>query len=80
MVITNVEELIEKNKIKTYECGSQRLSHAIRTKLNMVPIDIYTHRTTGKIVNVYVMTDELSRFLRDWTKNNPKKSKEVSNG
>lgn len=73
MLITNVEELKKKKKIKVYNCGSQRLSHSIRTKLGMVPINVYKHEKTGRIINVFVMTDELSKFLTEWTKNNPRK-------
>lgn len=73
MLITNIEELEEKKNIKTYSCGSQRLSHEIRTKLGIIPINIYKHRKNGRIINVFVMTNELSEFLKVWSKNNPKK-------
>lgn len=79
MLITNIEELEEKKKIKTYSCGSQRLSHSIRTKLGIVPINVYKHNKSGKIINVFVMTNELSEFLKDWSNNNPKKIKEATN-
>lgn len=81
MKITNLEQLKQEKKVKTYSCGSQKLSHEIRTKLDMVPIDIYKHRTTGKLINVFIMTDELSDFLKQWTANKPNKEKaEVHNG
>ena len=77
MKITNLEELEKDKNIKLYNCGSQKLSHEIRTKLNMVPVNIYKHRTTGKLVNVFVMTNELSEFLKQWTLNKPSKKKEA---
>lgn len=80
MVITNIEELQNTEAIKTYSCGSQKLSHEIRTKLNMLPINIYKHRRTGKLVNVFILTEELSTFLTEWTNNNPKKLRRVVNG
>ena len=70
MKITNTQELKD-NGTKFYSCGSQRLSHNIQTKLGMVPVNVYKHRKTGKLINVFVMTDELSRFLEEWTKNRP---------
>lgn len=80
MLITNIEELQDSKSVKTYSCGSQKLSHEIRTQLNMLPINIYKHRRTGKLVNVFVLTEELSKFLTEWTNNNPKKLKGVING
>lgn len=71
--ITNINEL---DNIKKYFCGSQRLSHNIRTKLGILPIDVYTNKN-NKVINVYIMTPQLSQFLNDWTKNNPKKVGEV---
>lgn len=79
MKITNLEQLEQENKVQTYSCGSQKLSHEIRTQLNMVPVNIYKHRKTGKLVNVFIMTKELSDFLTEWTKNRPFKKKEVAN-
>ena len=77
MLITNLKELSNDNKIKLYNCGSQRLSHAIRTKLNIVPIDIYRHKKTGKLINVFIMTNELSNFLTEWSNNRPNIELEV---
>lgn len=73
MLITNIEELKKNKDIQIYNCGSQRLSHAIKTKLGMAPITIYKHKNTGKIINVFVMTNELSEFLKEWSKNKPEK-------
>ena len=52
MLITNIEELENEKKVKTYSCGSQRQSHEIRTRLGMVPIKVYKHEKTGRIINV----------------------------
>lgn len=79
MLITNIEELEKKKKVRTYSCGSQRQSHEIRAKLGMVPIKVYKHEKTGRIINVFVMTKELSDFLTEWTKNNPRKMTGVQN-
>jgi len=75
MLITNTNELIENKDIKTYSCGSQRLSHEIITKLHICPINVYTHKTTGRLINVFIMSKDLSEFLTKWTKNNPKYKK-----
>lgn len=72
MVLTNIEE-IEKNGVKFFSCGSKKLSHNIQTKLSMVPVNVYKHRTTGKTINVFIMTDELSQFLKRWSENKPPK-------
>lgn len=79
MLITNIDKLEQEKKVKTYSCGSQRLSHSIITKLGMVPIKVYKHSQTGKYINVFIMTDELSKFLTEWSNNNPRKKMEVSN-
>ena len=71
--ITNARHI---QGLKTFNCFSQRLSHAIQNKLGICPIDIFTH-ANGKIVNVYIITPELSEFLTEWTKNKPRK--EVQN-
>lgn len=80
MLISNIDELKAENKVKTYSCGSQRLSHEIRTKLNIVPIQIYRHRKTKKLVNVFIMSKELSAFLTEWSANKPRRIKEVKDG
>lgn len=80
MLISNIKQLEQDKKINTYSCGSQKLSHEIRTRLNLVPVSVYKHKKTGKLVNVFIMTEELSRFLTDWTNNKPKNQKEVSCG
>lgn len=80
MLITNINELEQDKKVRTYSCGSQRLSHSIITKLGMVPIKVYQHSQTGKYINVFIMTEKLSKFLTEWSNNNPKKKTGVSNG
>ena len=67
--ITNHNEIVG---LKTFKCFSQRLSHAIQNKLGVCPIDIFKH-SNGKIVNVFILTPELSAFLAEWTKNKPEK-------
>ena len=68
-IITNIEEMAA---VKTYKCFSQRLSHCIQTELGILPVNVYKH-SNGKLVNVYIMTEELSKFLEDWTKNKSKR-------
>lgn len=80
MQINNIDELRDEGKLKTYSCGSQRLSHEIRTQLNVVPIQVYKHRKTKKLVNVFVLTQELSDFLTKWSANKPRRMKEVQDG
>lgn len=69
--ITNINEL---GDIKTYSCGSQRLSHNIKTKLGIYPINVYRNKN-HKIINVFVLTTELSNYLKEWSNNNPNKNK-----
>lgn len=68
-MITNYKDI---KGVQFYKCFSQRMSHVIQNKLNVCPIDIYTH-PNGKIVNVFIMTPELSEFLKKWTENKPNK-------
>lgn len=75
MRINNTKDIKKNNPNKKiiYSCGSQRLSHEIRSQLNILPINTYTHRVTGKIINEFILTSELSEFLKKWTENRPKK-------
>lgn len=73
MVISNTKQLKADDKIKIFSCGSQRLSHEIRTQLGMIPVKTYTHKKTKKIINEYIMTEALSEFLKTWSKNKPVK-------
>lgn len=68
-IITNISEL---TTVKTYKCFSQRLSHCIQTELGVLPVNVYKH-SNGKLVNVYILTPELSQFLTDWTQNKRRK-------
>lgn len=66
-MIDNIESL----DVKLYKCFSQRLSHAIQTELGIQPVKVYQHKN-GRLVNLYIMTPQLSQFLKAWTANNPK--------
>lgn len=70
--MARISNLNEINNLKTYCCGSQRLSHNIKTKLGIMPIDVYKNKN-NKIINVFILTPDLSDYLIEWTKNNPKK-------
>lgn len=59
---------------KLYRCFSQRLSHNIQMELGQHPINKYRH-DNGKIVNVFVMNPELSKYLKKWTESNPRRGK-----
>lgn len=72
--ITNINDL----DVNIYSCGSQRLSHNIKTKLGIQPIEIYTNKL-GKLINVFIMTPKLSNYLKEWTNNNPN-ANEVRDG
>jgi len=72
--ITNINDL----DVNIYSCGSQRLSHNIKTKLGIHPIEIYTNKL-GKLINVFIMTPKLSNYLKEWTNNNPN-ANEVRDG
>lgn len=72
MKILNTEEIKKANPKTIYSCGSERLSHEIRTKLNLLPIRVYQHKN-GKIINEFIMCEKLSNFLKEWTNNNPKR-------
>lgn len=73
MQITNIQDLEKKKNVKTYCCGSKRLTHAIETNLQLFPINTYKHRMTGRVISVFVMSDRLSEFLKEWTQKRPKK-------
>lgn len=66
--ITNIEE----SNVKTFSCFSRRLCHEITRQLGIVPINRFVH-SNGKIANVFIMTPQLSEFLKKWKENNPKK-------
>lgn len=73
MQISNLKQLLDGKRFEVFNCGSQRLSHCIRTQLNMAPIQVYKHNKTGKIINVFIMTKELSKFLENWSSNKPER-------
>lgn len=73
-LINNVNDL----KIDTYKCGSRRLSHEIKTNLGILPINVYKTKD-NKIINVFIMTPQLSKFLTEWSKNNPKRKEGALN-
>lgn len=75
-MISNLEQLEKDGCVKTYSCGSQRLCHAIEFELGLRPINIYKNKS-GKIINVFILSNKLSEFLEQWTKN---KGKGVQNG
>lgn len=68
-IITNARKI---EGLKLFKCFSQRLSHSIQNRLGVCPIEIYKH-PNGKIVNVFIITPELSAFLTEWTNNKPEK-------
>ena len=69
--ISNIEQLKAEFGFEVFPCGSQRLSHEIRTKLNLLPIKCYEN-SKGKVINVYIMTKQLSEFLVEWSAKKPK--------
>ena len=71
-IITNISQIAKTKSVKIFKCFSQRLSHEIQNRLGVCPVDVYTHEN-GKVVNVYIMTPELSALLTEWTANKPKK-------
>lgn len=68
-MITNISEI---KGVRIYKCYSQRLSHAIQTQLQVLPVNVYWERN-GRIVNAYILTDELSLFLKKWSEARTKK-------
>lgn len=67
-MISNLDELERDGKVDTYCCGSQRLCHAIEFELGLRPVNIYKNKN-GKIINVFILSQKLSDFLKEWTNN-----------
>lgn len=74
MKIVNCKDIEEKDGVKLYYAGSQRLSHKIISS-GINPINTYINRKNGKIINVFVHCKELDEILTIWTNNKPKVSK-----
>lgn len=65
---------IEVSPAKTYKCFSPNLYNKIVAN-DIFPINTYIHKN-GKTVAVFILEDNLSKLLTEWTKNKPKGSGE----
>jgi len=70
MFIYNTPELAE--TIKTYSCVSPPLKDFLVSH-NFIPIYRYIHNISKKNVWIFVMCDELSVLLTEWSNNRPRK-------
>jgi len=70
MFIRNIEDISP--PIKTYKCFSPNLAIFL-TNNNILPVYkyIYNNSSIKKYVWVYIMCDDLSKVLKQWTDNKP---------
>ena len=58
------EQLQDKEQF--YQCGSRKLCHWLMTSKQTFPVYSYVH-TNGKTISVFVMNNELSEYLHEWS-------------
>jgi hypothetical protein len=70
-VISNAEEVSQGYRKKLYPCFSPNLKKFLEAH-NIVPIKSAQHENK-KTVWFFVLTDEVSQLLTEWTNNKPTK-------
>lgn len=68
-MISNAEEVAQKGKKKLYPCFSPNLKNYLEAH-NIVPIKTARHENK-KTIWFFVLTDEVSKLLTEWTNNKP---------
>lgn len=63
---------VEKTPAKLYYCGSPPLKDFIE-KNDIVHVNSYFNKRTGRTVWIFIMTNKLSELLTIWTNNRDKK-------
>lgn len=59
-------------EVKLYKCGSPNQWRALE-ELFILPIDAFTSKKNGRLIKVYIWTDEITEFLVKWSENKPRK-------
>ncbi len=72
MRVVNINKEKLKDKTLYYQCGSRKLCHWLITYKQIFPINSYVH-TNGKLISVFVMNEELSECLKEWSIHKPVK-------
>ncbi len=70
-MISNAEEIAKKNKKKLYPCFSPNLRKFLEEH-NIAPVKTATHENK-KTIWFFIVTDEVSKLLTEWTNNKPNK-------
>lgn len=70
MRIVGLEKEQIKDKNLYYQCGSRKLCHWLITHKQIFPITSYIH-SNGKLISIFVMNEELSQCLTEWTSQKP---------
>lgn len=68
-MISNAEELSKNSKKKLYPCFSPNLCKFLEEH-NILPIKTVIHENK-KTIWMFIITDEVSALLTEWTKNKP---------
>lgn len=69
MFIKNTPDLIKNKDIETYSCGSLNLHRFLENTKCIKSIYQYIHHKNGKTIWVYVLCNELSDALTEWSNN-----------
>jgi hypothetical protein len=69
MFIRNTLNLIENKDIEIYSCGSPNLHKFLEDEKDIKSIYQYIHYKNGKNIWVYVLCEDLSNALREWSNN-----------
>lgn len=71
-MISNAEEVAKKGKKKLYPCFSPNLRKFLEEH-GVVPIKTAVHEN-NKTIWFFVVNDEVSKLLTEWTNNKPNKA------
>jgi hypothetical protein len=71
-MISNAEEVAKKNRTKLYPCFSPNLRKFLEEH-GIAPVKTVTHENQ-KTIWMFIVTDEVSALLTEWTNNKPSKA------
>ena len=71
-MISNAEEIAKKDKKKLYPCFSPNLRKFLEDH-GIAPIKTAIHENS-KTIWFFIVTDEVSKLLTEWTNNKPNKA------
>ena len=70
-MISNADELVKNDKKKLFPCFSPNLRKFLEEH-NIAPVKTVTH-ANHKTIWMFIITDEVSALLTEWTNNKPNK-------